>query len=462
MIVLGELLKRIKLIVIAFVVALTLLTVFGIYSPLQKSIDSEKYKNFITTSKIYEQSLDAFVSESLEKASILSNDYYTRTAFKAYSDGELTEADMTARFVAVFPANLAIMDDLVYGEIGSNGHVFSTYGTSVETYTYDQIKSDYYAQQYIELEDQCLLRVTYPIRHNYTNTGYMVLYFDLDSVMKVQDESNLSLFIYNDRTHLFNLEETARPLLVSDTIIYRHDSHFDYMGTISSGQLYYIISIEQGDLFGNTNTIVKLSIILLVIIMILSFILFNRQVYIKANSLVEDSIRMKKELSMLADYDSLTKAYSRNYFDRFVKQFSSMYDPNYSATLVMIDFDNLGLINDTYGHLVGDNVLKKIAALILDSLRKNDLFFRFGGDEFIVILEDCDTDLADKIITRIINEIKKENESLSYEIGISYGYSELYFNSDLFTVIHEADQNMYLHKKVKSGKKDYDLFTTES
>ena len=457
----GELLKRIKLIVIAFVVALTLLTVFGIYSPLQQSIDSEKYKNFITTSKIYEQSLEAFVNESIEKTMILSNDYYTRTAFKAYSDGELTESDMTAQFVSIFPANLSIMDDLVYGEIGSNGHVFSTYGDTIETYTYDQIQQDYYTKRYVELENSCYLRITFPIRHNYTNTGYLVLYYDLASVMKIQNESALSLFIYNDRTALSSLENESRPLIVDETIIYRHDNHFDYAGAISSGHLFYIISIDQADLFGNTNSIVKLSIILLVIIMILSFVLFNRQVYIKANNLVEASNHMKKELSQIADYDSLTKAYSRNYFDRYVKKFSSMYDPNFSATLLMIDFDNLKAINDTYGHLAGDNVLKKTASLILDSLRKNDLFFRFGGDEFIVILEDCDAELANKIITRIINEINKENVTLTYDIGISYGYSELFFNSDIFDVIHQADQNMYLHKKEKTNRRDYDLFTTE-
>ena len=123
----------------------------------------------------------------------------------------------------------------------------------------------------------------------------------------------------------------------------------------------------------------------------------------------------------------------------------------------MIDFDDLKTINDTHGHLAGDTVLKTVVQMVNESLRANDLCFRFGGDEFIIILEDCDLELAHKIANRLMNDIQNVSNALPYTVSISFGIAKLSNNSDINAVIHEADQNMYKDKKQKD-QRNYDLF----
>ena len=100
-------------------------------------------------------------------------------------------------------------------------------------------------------------------------------------------------------------------------------------------------------------------------------------------------------------------------------------------------------VNDTYGHKAGDEVLKKIADVIRNSIRDIDYPFRYGGDEFIVLIF---TDYANlrKIASRISNQLQKENISVS--IGISH-YPTLV--SSLKEAILNADKLMYEEKKKK-------------
>ena len=127
------------------------------------------------------------------------------------------------------------------------------------------------------------------------------------------------------------------------------------------------------------------------------------------------------------------------------------------GALFFIDLDDLKTINHTHGHLAGDTVLKTVVQVVNESLRANDLCFRFGGDEFIIILEDCDLELAHKIANRLMNDIQNVSNALPYTVSISFGIAKLSNNSDINAVIHEADQNMYKDKKQKD-QRNYDLF----
>lgn len=450
-----SLLKRIKVFLITFITILSLLTIFGIYSPLSKTIEKEKRDNFITAAEIYRDSVQSFIEMALHEASTIAQDYDTKTALKAYWEGNLTQAELTAYFEVAFPSNMALYENLIYAEIGANDLKLSSFGTSVETYTYDDIIYDFYDHELIPLETMNVLRVTYPVTMNFTNVGYLVIYFDLSPV--INENPSLSLSLYKNDSFIQSIYAESKRITDSGVYLYVHGDHTDYVGAFSGNQIFYVISMDNLDLYGNSNSIVKYSIIALMLIIFIAFTIFNTTVYKKADSIIKETNTLKDEISLIADIDSLTGAYSRSYFDRYASSFENKYDSKWIASLVMIDFDNLKLINDTYGHLAGDSVLQNISALIKDSLRSNDLFFRFGGDEFIVILEDCDIDLAEKISKRLNHEIMKSSESLPYTVSISFGIAKLTHSSDLKKVIHEADLNMYQAKKQKD-KKEYDLF----
>lgn len=96
--------------------------------------------------------------------------------------------------------------------------------------------------------------------------------------------------------------------------------------------------------------------------------------------------RQQKQLEQIAYHDSLTGLYNRHYFDGVVeKELSSLQRYGHESVLIMLDIDNFKRINDTYGHLVGDSVLKQLARLIVDNVRKSDTVCRFGGEEFMIL-----------------------------------------------------------------------------
>lgn len=449
------LLKRIKIFLITFITLLSLLTIFGIYSPLSSTIEHEKRVNFITAAEIYRDSVKNSITSAFQDANVVASNYDTKQHMISYWEGTKTQAELTAYFELAFPNNMALYDKVVYAEIGTNQFKVAQYGTAIETYEYPSIVLNYYGHTLLKDNQKDILRITYPITMQFTTIGYVVMYFEINTTPTLNE--NLVMQLYANDEALREVYTKAEEIIVEGHRLYLHADHTDYIGAYPGNQIFYVISIQNIHLYGQSNSFAKYTILALVLIIFIAFIVFNTTVYRKAEKLVTDTNIEKEEILQIADVDSLTGAFSRSYFDRYAASFHRRHDAQWTASLIMIDFDNLKSINDTHGHLAGDTVLKTIVQLINDSLRVNDLIFRFGGDEFIVILEDCELELAEKIANRLSNDIIKASEQLPYAVSISYGIAILDYDSDLMKVIHEADLKMYLDKKQKD-KKEYDLF----
>lgn len=169
--------------------------------------------------------------------------------------------------------------------------------------------------------------------------------------------------------------------------------------------------------------------------------------YIKDElQLIIKSFMIKEELIYKANYDELTKIFNRRYFNEIMKNETK----ESNKVLVLIDIDNFKTINDIYGHSTGDFILKVFANLIKRYLRDKDLFFRFGGDEFIVLFNNLDANGVINFMDNIREKINK-NKIRGINIDFSYGISELknYNNESYEEVINLADKNMYINKNNK-------------
>lgn len=161
-----------------------------------------------------------------------------------------------------------------------------------------------------------------------------------------------------------------------------------------------------------------------------------------------------KELDELHMHDALTGLYNRFAWNRFCQKYFS--EKRY--TVVMIDMDGLKTINDNFGHLAGNNAICITADVIKNSIEKDDLVIRYGGDEFQILSLNVDSQHWERM-RDIINE-KMENyatqQKLPYKLGASLGYA---ICSEEHTMTFEecceqADQAMYENKKKrKSGRK---------
>lgn len=169
------------------------------------------------------------------------------------------------------------------------------------------------------------------------------------------------------------------------------------------------------------------------------------------------SLRSKQdELKTMATRDLLTGLYNRNYFDMFISQESEKIK-RYGGRLsiAMIDINKFKYINDTYGHLHGDGILKECAAILNNSARTSDLLFRFGGDEFLVVMPETDCREKDMLIKRIrlgIAEWNEEYASSDYSLSLSIGCAVLEQDKELAEVIKEADRKMYEDKSRQEGR----------
>lgn len=145
--------------------------------------------------------------------------------------------------------------------------------------------------------------------------------------------------------------------------------------------------------------------------------------------------------------DTLTKAYTREYLaQRSALEMAQSHESGNSLYFVMFDLDKFKRINDELGHVDGDNALRRLSQVTKDALRKTDVFARFGGDEFVLLLPNISEQNALNLVDRVragINAITISNVSLSS----SFGVTQLQKNDSLETLIQRADHALYASKK---------------
>jgi len=176
--------------------------------------------------------------------------------------------------------------------------------------------------------------------------------------------------------------------------------------------------------------------------------------------LCSERIDLYERLQQLSIFDSLTGVYNRRYFmERLSEEFSRAQRFNLDLSFLMIDIDNFKKINDTYGHLVGDAVLREIARLIWENLREIDFVARYGGEEFSVVLLDTDKTAAIMVAERICSRISRErlkafDETLA--VTVSLGVAGFPANTRYLDVLIEtADKALYKAKAAGKNRACY-------
>ena len=160
--------------------------------------------------------------------------------------------------------------------------------------------------------------------------------------------------------------------------------------------------------------------------------------------------KIKKGLEIDIVTDELTKLYNRLFFNKQYHYLVTKYERFKTPfSMVIIDIDNFKKINDTYGHKKGDKILKEVAQVIKDSIRRTDLAFRYGGEEIVVLLPDTELDKAKKIADRIRKNIEQKVKIQNNSVTISAGVG-MYNGGNSHEFFKKVDKALYMAKK--SGK----------
>jgi diguanylate cyclase (GGDEF)-like protein/PAS domain S-box-containing protein len=159
-----------------------------------------------------------------------------------------------------------------------------------------------------------------------------------------------------------------------------------------------------------------------------------------------------RELSIV---DDLTQLYnSRHFYNQLKMEIGRIERREYPLTLLLLDIDDFKVYNDTYGHIEGDNVLFRLGQIIKRCLRKEDSAYRYGGEEFTIILPMTTKEEGLVTAERIREELKKENFSPKSDkeiyLTVSIGLAQYKKNEDMKPFVNRADHLMY--KSKKNGK----------
>src|SRR5206468_3021683 len=124
------------------------------------------------------------------------------------------------------------------------------------------------------------------------------------------------------------------------------------------------------------------------------------------------------------------------------------------ATLVLFDLDDFKRVNDTFGHLVGDRVLRDVGSLFQRATRPDDLIGRYGGDEFILVVTGSPFYLVETIADRLSSDIRELTWTIGndeFSVGVSVGIASSHFLTDatLTQLLEAADRDLYKNKWVR-------------
>jgi diguanylate cyclase (GGDEF)-like protein len=159
--------------------------------------------------------------------------------------------------------------------------------------------------------------------------------------------------------------------------------------------------------------------------------------------------KVSKELERDVILDPLTGVNNRKYFRIILERLTNAaINESKQLALVFIDIDHFKLINDRYGHDKGDLVLKTVAEILTENFRASDVVFRYGGEEFVVLIHDADFDIAMHLAQRFRQTIERKVFCDTESITISAGVTLYKHGEAIDTFVNRADMAMYEAKKM--------------
>ena len=174
----------------------------------------------------------------------------------------------------------------------------------------------------------------------------------------------------------------------------------------------------------------------------------------RANKIIKDLHTQVQTLEITTTLDALTKTFNRYALQKHLSELLSKNRQGQELFVLMIDIDDFKAINDHHGHIAGDKVLIFIAKLLKKTLRDGDKVYRFGGEEFVIILNRTDLEGAQLVANRVLS-LCRQNKPLFHNeqiaVTLSVGLAQTRVDDTIDELLHRADIALY---KAKGNGKD--------
>lgn len=179
--------------------------------------------------------------------------------------------------------------------------------------------------------------------------------------------------------------------------------------------------------------------------------------------MTEKLYETNRKLQQLAEYDELTGIFNRRILSKRLTEEMAVACKFHSAlSIILFDIDYFKTVNDSYGHLIGDEVLQQLSAVVQKELRKNEIFARYGGEEFVVVLPNVELgdalDIAERLRAKVEQYFIEQHSPTTPLVTASFGVASLSEEETLLEqFLHRADEALYLAKSNGRNRVEFSL-----
>ncbi len=240
------------------------------------------------------------------------------------------------------------------------------------------------------------------------------------------------------------------PFVITALIISFTNVHWPYIFNTFLAVVFSALAFYIKDAFPVPEYYVSeafMTVMLIVLIGIAEILIYNKhwQVFLSENKITD----MNRRLVNASQIDQMTGIFNRQMLeDKLSSLIETAKCTEIDFSVVMIDLDHFKAVNDNYGHILGDEVLKQFSLLVKENLRKEDIFGRWGGEEFLIIIPGSSKETALKFIERIRKLVAQHDFESVGKITFSAGISEFVPDCTDDKLIGNADFALYISKNM--------------
>ncbi len=444
-----ELVRRTRILMVVLSIALCFLIYFVIYRPMMSEIEHRTYLNITEISKSKYSAIQNALDASLTGSLSLSSRSAIRDKIAEYKDGTVTLDELAAFTQPKYTDGAAVLDNIVLAQRIVDGQLIASYQPDDDFDASDLAGTEDYAHamdnQFIHSGDNLYVKVFSPIMQNGEEVGVDMVLFDFSEELSSQNDSLYSVGVIDSDEFNLLKEDSQILLEPEDSLLISKDQQIYFLNTMDDH--YFLVQASQPSIFEQANTLTRNIIIAWIAIFAILLITVYLYIIRYANKVLKSTEQSRDEFKDMAYTDHMTRLQSRSYLEIWKM---TLRDITANYSLVMVDIDNFKKINDRFGHLVGDEVLKRIADVFLSSIREGDVIVRYGGDECLLILKNTDEGQAQALIDRIGEKLARIKD-FDFQLSVSSGISRLAAGKSFSHALNLADERMYASKAQKNS-----------
>lgn len=410
-----------------------------IFNPLYQTLEETLLENFVNITETSKVSFKYIIERGIENSKSISSRTMIKSKIIDYKNGLINLQELRDYTQAKFLEGIEALENVAYSCRVVDNTIIASSGEKIGNIETDKYTEDI-SYEIFEEDNATYLLVYSPIKST-DIIGMDIIVFDLSDYLPEIELRDMSIdMIKKSEIEKYQDKETRNPL-VSEYKDLNEISYISVFYKINNNCLR--ISVPKDSYYDKFNATTKKSAVNLIIVFIFSFFCINIIIAAFANKKLISLDRSYRKHRRNSYYDTLTGAYSRTYLEKWLKDNSNKL---LNHSVIFTDMNNFKEINDKYGHKKGDEVLKSVILTIENEIRDEDFIVRFGGDEFIIILNNISEECAVEVIKRINKNLDKLT-LVDLKISLAYGVGELQNTNEFYDLLDKLDREMYEMKK---------------